>query len=372
MGSFEDARDKFFSPSVSIVLPCRNRGKYLAKTLGSFEAQNYPNLEVVVVEDGDDGITEAVAKGHGTKYIPFVRTESKPEFQSVSRVFNAGIAQATGTILILQAPETFHIGDVIRQMVEVVKDDPKKMALVETVILAEDGSRRVLGTSAGASPRALHKQTVLDIGRFEESFFGYGYEDDFFSFLLERNGVTTVGLTGISAAHQWHPSTEGGYEPFTGHANRARCWGMALAINWYDRPAKANIGPVVIDDISPLDIDGFVQQAYDKFSDIKYRQWAWNWRTGSRDDDATLEALNIASATIHQVQQKTPSYFATRAAEAAWASIWATRCAAEYSRVRFTDPVWAARVLICQQCHETLAQLSVLVMRRILNGEKLR
>lgn len=371
MDSFDEARDKFFSPWVSIILPCRNRGKHLAKTLESFQAQNYPNLEVLVVEDGDDGATKAAAEEYGAKYISFVRTEVYPSFQSVSRVFNAGIAQSTGTILILQAPETFHEGQVIRSMVDAVKDDPKKMAVVQTNRMFEDGSQQALGTSAGASPRALQRQAVLDIGGFEESFFGYGYEDDFFVYLLERNGILTVQPEGCSAVHQWHPSTEGGYEPFTGHANRSRCWGMALAIRWYDRPAQANIGPILMPEAT-LELDACVRHAYNTFSDSSYKQWAWSWMTGTRDDDATLKALNVAARVSSQVQQAVPASIAWRAAEAAWASIWAGRCASEYDRVKDSDPIWAARVLKCKECHDALVRISTGIIKRVLDGEKLR
>jgi glycosyltransferase involved in cell wall biosynthesis len=341
--------------------------------LESFRAQNYPNLEVIVVEDGDeDGITKGVAAQYDAKYMQHMRIEKYPSFQSVSQVFNEGIKASTGDILILQAPETLHRGDVIRGMVTAIGNDSRKMAVVETALLPEHGEpTKVLGRSAGASPRALHKQTVLDIGGFEESFFGYGYEDDFFSWLLERNGVVTVRPEGVSAAHQWHPATEGAFDNFTGHANRARCWAMTLAVVWEDRPALANLGPVPPNDapITDAEISKYVIDAYASSADPIYKQWAYNWMNGVRSDDAALDArcraINVAP------QQKT-AYLATRAADAAWAIIWAKRCAAEYARVKKTDPVWADRVKICWDCHESLAAISVRVIKRILNGEALR
>ena len=51
------------SPSVSIVLSAYNRAKQLEKTLDSIQMQRYSGpLEVIVVEDGQDGQTEWVAR----------------------------------------------------------------------------------------------------------------------------------------------------------------------------------------------------------------------------------------------------------------------------------------------------------------------
>jgi hypothetical protein len=117
------------------------------------------------------------------------------------------------------------------------------------------------------------------------------------------------------------------------------------------------------------DIQQYVKQARATFSDTLYQQWTEDWLRGDRNDDVALDARVRATRTLDLVSQRRPAYFAARVADAAWALIWARRCAEEVQRTTKSDPVWAARVKICQDCHESLAAISVRVIKRILNGE---
>ena len=64
-------------PKVSIVIPAYNASNYLSEAIDSALAQTYPNVEVVVVNDGspDDGATRAVALSYGDR-IRYVEKEN--------------------------------------------------------------------------------------------------------------------------------------------------------------------------------------------------------------------------------------------------------------------------------------------------------
>ena len=56
-------------PLVSVVIPVYNGANYLSQAIDSVLAQTWPNIEILVIDDGsdDDGRTEAAATAYGNK-----------------------------------------------------------------------------------------------------------------------------------------------------------------------------------------------------------------------------------------------------------------------------------------------------------------
>lgn len=82
-----------YQPKISIVIPAYNASNYLAEAIDSALAQTYPNVEIIVVNDGsqDDGATERVALSYGDKIRYFTK-----ENGGSSSALNMGIANMTG------------------------------------------------------------------------------------------------------------------------------------------------------------------------------------------------------------------------------------------------------------------------------------
>lgn len=80
-------------PLVSIIIPVYNGSDYMREAIDSALNQTYPNLEILVVNDGsgDDGATERIALSYGDK----IRYFSKENGGS-SSALNMGIANMTG------------------------------------------------------------------------------------------------------------------------------------------------------------------------------------------------------------------------------------------------------------------------------------
>ena len=81
-----------FEPLVSIIIPCYNHGAYLSDAIDSVLGQTYPNLEIIVVDDGSTDETKRVAARYGDKIV-YVWQHN----QGLCAARNRGIDESHGT-----------------------------------------------------------------------------------------------------------------------------------------------------------------------------------------------------------------------------------------------------------------------------------
>ena len=82
-----------FNPKVSIIIPVYNGANYLQQAIDSAVAQDYANIEIIVINDGsnDEGVTEQIALSYGEKVKYFFKPNG-----GVATALNLGIEQMTG------------------------------------------------------------------------------------------------------------------------------------------------------------------------------------------------------------------------------------------------------------------------------------
>jgi len=108
-------------PLVSIVTPARNAGDYLEQLIASVEAQDYPRIEHIVIDDGssDDGATLAVLRRH-----PHVRWWSR-ENRGQYATLNEGFRAATGDIITtISADDTYAEAQAVSAMADFLVRHP--------------------------------------------------------------------------------------------------------------------------------------------------------------------------------------------------------------------------------------------------------
>lgn len=94
-------------PKVSVIIPCFNQGEFLDGSINSVKAQEYPDIEIVVVNDGSTDNTDDIAQSH-SEIIYIVQ-----ENQGLSASRNNGFKSSTGeNIIFLDSDDSLPSGAI--------------------------------------------------------------------------------------------------------------------------------------------------------------------------------------------------------------------------------------------------------------------
>lgn len=112
-----EGRKSEHQPPVSIIIPVYNGSDYLKDAIDSALSQTYPNLEVIVVNDGscDGGATEKIAASYGDKIRYF-----KKENGGVSSALNLGIRHMEGEYFSWLSHDDLYKPEKIAHQVELI------------------------------------------------------------------------------------------------------------------------------------------------------------------------------------------------------------------------------------------------------------
>lgn len=106
------------SSLISVIVPVYNGEKYLGESLESIESQTYPNVEVVVVDDGSTDKTKSVAKN-----FPLARCLSQSHC-GLSAALNNGIKNSRGEFFAFLDADDLWIKDKLTFQMEILKKNP--------------------------------------------------------------------------------------------------------------------------------------------------------------------------------------------------------------------------------------------------------
>lgn len=109
-------------PLVSIVVPVYNAGKYLEKCLYSITEQEYPNLEIVVINDGSTDSSKDTIERYALKDKRFI--VHNKENGGVSSARNKGIELANGKyITFIDADDVIHKSFVMKLVNDLIDNN---------------------------------------------------------------------------------------------------------------------------------------------------------------------------------------------------------------------------------------------------------
>lgn len=102
-------------PIISIIVPAYNEEKYLEECLTTIKSQSYPNIELIVVDDGSIDTTNKISKKYADRFI-------SQQHQGPAIARNKGASFARGEILVFIDADMFldkrYIERIIRPIQE--------------------------------------------------------------------------------------------------------------------------------------------------------------------------------------------------------------------------------------------------------------
>lgn len=105
-------------PTVTVVIPSFNYGRYIAEAIESVLGQNHQALEVIVVDDGSTDDTAVVVRAFGDQ-VRYIRQENA----GVCAARNRGVAESTGDLIaFLDADDTWEPTKLEKQVAKFMED----------------------------------------------------------------------------------------------------------------------------------------------------------------------------------------------------------------------------------------------------------
>lgn len=118
-------------PKVSVIIPCFNVSKTIMETFNSVVLQTYPNIEIIMINDGSTDSTDSILKqlsiendnviisSHENRGLPFTR--------------NVGVKKSSGLFLVfLDGDDKLHPSYINRCVSEFEKDNTLNLVYTET------------------------------------------------------------------------------------------------------------------------------------------------------------------------------------------------------------------------------------------------
>ena len=130
MSLLYNPRDIKNLPLISIIIPCYNSGKTVARAVASAKNQTYPNIEVIVVDDGSTDTT-TISMLHSLSDITLVRQDNL----GLPSARNTGIMASQGVYILPLDADDWLQSDSVQLMLQSLQSSTNICFSVPTIIL---------------------------------------------------------------------------------------------------------------------------------------------------------------------------------------------------------------------------------------------
>lgn len=239
-------------PKVSIVSAYYNRKKSLWRTLKTMEKSSFKDFEFIIIDDASDHSHRIEEFVEEFNFIKLVRIEPEDKHHMNPCIpFNIGFSLVSGDIVIIQAPECLHMGDVIDFVVNNSRNNQylvfccyalsdkisNKLDSVDFDLQLPELELSISNTIGGFNSRStvdvgkndswiihpiyrpapynfltsMTTKDLLCLGGFDERFAdGYSFDDTEFAARISKKRMDIKFVEKPLCIHQFHDSAERG------------------------------------------------------------------------------------------------------------------------------------------------------------------
>jgi cellulose synthase/poly-beta-1,6-N-acetylglucosamine synthase-like glycosyltransferase/peptidoglycan/xylan/chitin deacetylase (PgdA/CDA1 family) len=108
-----------YAPPVVVVVPAYNEAVGIGLAVRSLAASDYPDLEVVVVDDGSTDGTAEIVEGLGLQRVRVIRQENRGK----AAALNTGVAHTSQEVIVMVDGDTVFEPDTVRRLVRPLADE---------------------------------------------------------------------------------------------------------------------------------------------------------------------------------------------------------------------------------------------------------
>ena len=109
-------------PKITVIIPCKNAGNTIKKTLDSIRIQNYENLECIIMDGKSSDNTMDIVNAN----LDIVSKVISEEDESGAAACNKAIGFASGEIIGFLYADDFYESDALNTISQAVIDNPNK------------------------------------------------------------------------------------------------------------------------------------------------------------------------------------------------------------------------------------------------------
>ena len=178
------------SPKVSVILPARNEGRYIARCLDSLLGQDYPNFEIIAINDSSTDETGEIMKAYAANDLRIIHIDASPKpegWTGKNWACYQGFLQAQGELLMFTDADSKHLPTTMSLAVgHLISENLEALTAVPRLICNDFWTKMTLPVLAIFLHTRFSPIRVNDPNNKTGYFFGS-------FFIITRSTYETIG-----------------------------------------------------------------------------------------------------------------------------------------------------------------------------------